>query len=319
MLVKISFADGRGAIHVVRSKNLDQEGKRIHPGAGAALVELREAVVDLVEMAAVAGIPEEATPLGRSQEPVERYGSGYAKRIAVVVGIDQYQRWPSIEGAVRDARLMKARLEELGFDDVREVLDTQATRSEILDLLGKEIPEIAGEEDLVVVFFSGHGQTETLPGGARRGYLVPVGGDPDRPFSTAISMDRLRDLADRIPAKHIFFAIDACYSGIGFQRGIRVVNRGPDHVTQMKRRRAVQLITAGTEGQQAAEVDGYGLFTKVMAAGLAGDADANDDGVVTATELGAYVRPAVSTATDGRQTPQYGTLQGTGDVVFGHD
>jgi len=87
----------------------------------------------------------------------------------------------------------------------------------------------------------------------------------------------------------------------------------------MRTRRAVQLITAGTEGQRAVEADGFGLFTKTLAAGLAGDADSNGDGVVTATELGAYVRPQVSAATNARQTPQYGTLVGAGEVVFGHE
>ena len=45
-------------------------------------------------------------------------------------------------------------------------------------------------------------------------------------------------------------------------------------------------------------------------------ADFDGDGFVTASELGTYVKPQVSAASDQRQTPQFGTLQGSGEVVF---
>ena len=322
MAVRISFRDDMATLEVVRARSLNYvEGERIHRAAGQVLLDMRTVVEDLVARAAVTPIPDESSHEEPDQvaEPLERFGTGYAKRIAVVIGIDRYERWPSVEGAVRDAQLMKTSLGALGFDQTRQLLDEKATRAGILEELGETLPQIADDEDLVVVYFSGHGQTEELPSGGRRGYLVPIEGDPARPFITAISMDVLRDLAARIPAKHIFFVVDACYSGIGFQRGIRTAGGAPDHVKQMRTRRAVQLITAGTEGQRAVEADGFGLFTKTLAAGLAGDADSNGDGVVTATELGAYVRPQVSAATNARQTPQYGTLVGAGEVVFGHE
>ena len=199
---------------------------------------------------------------------------------------------------------------------VIELYDSEANRERILDLLGRQIPAKAGPDDQVVVFFAGHGQTESLPGDQVRGYVVPVDGDTERPFATAISMASIRDLSARIQAKHILFLMDSCYSGIGFQRGIRPVAAGPGLLQELTSRRAVQLIAAGTGGQEALEVGGRGLFTTKLLEGLAGEADANADGAVTASELGGYVTPAVSAASRDRQTPRFGTLEGMGDAVF---
>ena len=46
------------------------------------------------------------------------------------------------------------------------------------------------------------------------------------------------------------------------------------------------------------------------------DVDANRDGYVTATEIGAYVAPRVTNETDARQSPQSGRLAGEGEIAF---
>ena len=81
--------------------------------------------------------------------------------------------------------------------------------------------------------------------------------------------------------------------------------------------RAVQMITAGSEGEQALESGGQGLFTRYFLRALEGEADFDHDGFVTASEIGTYVRPQVTMASRRRQTPQFGTLEGSGEVAFG--
>jgi len=49
---------------------------------------------------------------------------------------------------------------------------------------------------------------------------------------------------------------------------------------------------------------------------LDGEADIDKDGVVTGTELGAYIRPVVSEASNQAQTPLYGRLEGEGEFLF---
>ena len=49
---------------------------------------------------------------------------------------------------------------------------------------------------------------------------------------------------------------------------------------------------------------------------MGGEADFNHDGAVTASEIGAFVKPQVTNASRNQQTPQFGTMEGSGEVVF---
>ncbi|MGH0034916.1 MAG: caspase family protein [Myxococcota bacterium] len=241
----------------------------------------------------------------------------YSKRVAVVVGIDDYRNWPNLEGARGDAERMAHHLRQAGFDEVIEVYDEKASRRALLKTLGRELGSRVDDQSLAFIYFAGHGQTETLPGGAKRGYLVPVDADLEDVFSTAISMETVRDLSNRMRAKHVMYAIDACYSGLALTRGISRRADLPNYLDMMTSRRAVQIITAGSEGEQAVEVGGQGLFTTYLLRGLEGEADIDGDGAVTASELGTWVRPQVTLASQNRQSPQFGTIDGSGDAVFG--
>lgn len=249
--------------------------------------------------------------------PARTYRPGYTRRIAAVIGVNDYEHWPPLVGARPDAEKVAARLRALGFDEVLELYDRDATRPAILDLLGRRLAEATGEDDLVVVFFAGHGQTETIEGGRKRGYVVPVDATVDGVFSTGIDMRKLRELTNRLPAKHVYYAMDSCYSGLGFTRGVSVVRPGAsDYFGKVTSLRAVQMVTAGGEGEEAIERNGEGVFTRSFLDALDGAADANGDGYVTATEIGAYVAPRVTNETGARQSPQAGRLEGEGEIAF---
>ena len=244
------------------------------------------------------------------------YRPQYRRRVGAVIGINQYRYWPALEGATPDARRTAEKLRKLGFDEVIEIYDEDATRHEILTLLGDRLPAKLGEEDLVFIFFAGHGQTETLPNGEKRGYLIPVDGTVSGVFSTGISMETLRELSNRLPAKHVYYAMDSCYSGLGFTRGLGAIPRTQGYIDKVTSKPVVQMITAGMEGEQAIERGGRGLFTTYLLRALDGEADLDNDGFITAGEIGNFVRPGVTNASDLRQTPLYGTIDGSGEVVF---
>lgn len=235
----------------------------------------------------------------------------YGRRIAVVIGISRYARMTSLEGARRDAEATAELLRTLGFDRVYELYDEQATRVGILELVGQRLREETTAEDLVFVFYAGHGATETLPSGEKQGYLVPTEGSSEDPYVTGISMATVRDLSNRLSARHVYYAIDACYSG-----GLLARSRSEARGGAGDGRRAVQVLTAGLEGQQAIERDGRGLFTQSLLEALRGDADENADGRVTASELGWYVSRQVGEESRGKQTPAYGHLGGLGEISF---
>ena len=247
----------------------------------------------------------------------KRYRGGYGSRIAITIGIDDYDTWPPLEGGTRDAKRVANELRNLGFDEVIEVYDGEATRTRLLRLLGTDLVSRSDPESLVLIYFAGHGQTETLASGERRGYIVPVDADTEDSFATAISMEKIRDLSQRIPAKHLYYAMDSCYSGLGLTRGIAIKSAGENFESAATTRRAVQMMTAGGEGEQAIEIGGRGIFTTYLLQAIAGAADSNADGLVSASEIGTFVRPRVSGASNGRQNPQFGTLAGGGEIVFG--
>ncbi len=260
--------------------------------------------------------PESIHSGGGEPPRVGAHSPGYRKRIAAVIGIDTYRHWPRLEGAARDARRMAATLKMIGFDEVLELYDEDATRTGVLNLLGARTSEPAGKEDLVVTYFAGHGQTETLRSERKQGYIVPVDASADDVFSTAISMEALRGIAERLGSKHVYYAMDSCYSGLGFTRGISYSKKLTGYFDKITSTPVVQMITAGMEGEQAIEKGGQGIFTSALIRGLEGGADLNHDGYITAGELASFVRPEVSVDSGYRQTPMAGTIRGHGEVVL---
>jgi uncharacterized caspase-like protein len=260
------------------------------------------------------GIPTGATPPGIS---AAGYRQGYSSSHALVVGIDKYRLWPNLEYAVKDAQEVAAWLKTRGFQ-LDMLIDGNATRGKILRKLDA-IEKSADENSRVVIYFAGHGQTEDLPGGGESGYIVPVDADTYDWPATMLSMSRLNDKIRQIKAKHIFLIFDACYSGLGLTRSIK---RQPEqdsvYIQKMMQSRSIQILTAGSRSEPAIEAEGHGLFTKHLLEALSGAADINGDGHITATEIYATVRPAVTQHSNSRQTPQFGYIEGNGDIIFNH-
>ena len=243
------------------------------------------------------------------------YRQGYSSSYALVVGIDNYRHWPHLEYAVKDAREVAVLLKSRGFQ-LQTLIDENATRSNILQALDT-IKKSADVNSRVVIYFAGHGQTEDLPGGGQRGYIVPVDADSYNWKGTMLAMNRLNQRIRQIKAKHIFLAFDACYSGLGLTRSIK---RHPEqdsaYIKKMMQSRSIQILTAGSRSEQAIEAEGHGLFTEHLVAALAGTADINADGYITATEIYATLRPSVTQQSHSRQTPQFGYIEGNGDLIF---
>jgi len=277
------------------------------------MVELAKAKAleaELARQAAAAMRPLDAGRLGTT-------GRFYRKSFAVVVGINEYEKWPVLEFGIADAKAVKARLEQERFDDITVILDRQATQRRILTALYDYLPKKVQRDDRVVFYFAGHGQTHDLPNGGKEGYIIPVDAGVDNYTSTGISMDQIRGLSSRIAAKHIIYIMDSCYSGLGFSRGMITVSPELEgYLGKISSMRAVQIITAGGKGEQVQEKEGHGLFTTYFLKALEGSGDFNKDNVVTGTELGAYLRPAVSNASNQAQTPLYGRLEGEGEFLF---
>ena len=254
-------------------------------------------------------------PLARIESAAQRQAL-YGNSLAVIIGINHYEKWPGLEFAVADAQAVKAALQKTGFDDITLLLDKEANQRRILTELFHRLPEKVNHNDRILFYFAGHGQTENLPGGGKKGYIIPVDAEIDSYASTAISMEQIRSLISRISAKHIIFIVDSCYSGLGLNRSTGVWPGISDYLRKVSSLRVVQIVTAGGQGEQVQEKEGHGLFTAYFLKAIGGEADLDKDNVVTGTELGAYLRPTVSNASRQAQTPLFGRLEGEGEFLF---
>ncbi|MDT3467345.1 polysaccharide deacetylase family protein [Stenotrophomonas maltophilia] len=245
--------------------------------------------------------------------------TGYEKSWAIVVGIDSYAKWPKLEYASHDAQAVADTLTgQFGFpfSQVIVLKNEQATRNNILAAFHDRLADDrTGKNDRVFVFFAGHGATRQLASGRDLGYIIPVDSDPKEFATDAIAMTDIQNIAESMQAKHVMFVMDACYSGLGLTRG------GPSSSSFLRenaRRSARQMLTAGGADQQVADAgpNGHSVFTWVLLQALAGKGDLNGDGLITGTELAAYVAPAVSAVS--HQTPAFGSLPGSqgGEFVF---
>jgi hypothetical protein len=249
----------------------------------------------------------------------------YDKRYAVVVGINKYpkaaSRFQALRGAVNDANQVEASLKKMGFDEVIGLRDEQATKSAIIEALGDQVSSKAKDNDLVVFFFAGHGDTRG-EGTDQMGFILPHDYDPNRHMTTALSMSTLHDISKGIKAKHMLYAMDSCFAGgiLTSRAGAATIaGKGTlKYLRNLTQSRAHVVITAGGQNEFANEEGGQGLFTKVLLEGLSGKADRSQKGFVTASSLALYIQETLPDYLPSgvRQTPQYGRLLGEGDIVI---
>jgi len=245
--------------------------------------------------------------------------TGYGKSWALVVGIDSYTQWPKLEYASHDAQAVADMLTgRFGFPASQVIVlkNEQATRNNILAAFHDRLADDrTGKDDRVFVFFAGHGATRRLASGRELGYIIPVDSSPSEFATDAIAMTDMQNIAESLQAKHVLFVMDACYSGLGLTRS------GPSSSAFLRenaRRTARQMLTAGGADQQVADAgpNGHSVFTWMLLQALGGKGDLNGDGLITGTELAAYIAPAVSAVS--QQTPAFGSLPGSqgGEFVF---
>jgi len=254
-----------------------------------------------------------------AQLPIQRAAAtGYASSWAILVGIDDYKKWPRLQYAVRDAEGMgQVLVQKFGFAPERVITlkNEQATRAGILAAFHDRLAHGGLQpNDRVFVFFAGHGATRRLSSGRDLGYIVPYDADPNNLALDAIPMTEIQNIAESLPAKHALFVMDACYSGLGLTRG----GANASFLRDNARRLGRQMLTAGGTDQLVSDggPNGHSVFTWSLLQGLGGRADLNGDGLITATELAAFVAPAVSSVS--QQTPAFGSLPGSegGDFEF---
>ncbi len=236
----------------------------------------------------------------------------YRSSWAVVVGVNEYSS-PNIAPlsyAIADARAVADALPALGFpSDQIQVLENETALKQNIEraILGLHTQMRSG--DRLLVFFAVHGQVAKNRGG-EEGYLLPYDADPNNLPMTCLSMSNLALAGRSLQAKHILFVLDTCFSG-------HATSLPRSLPTEEMRDRVVQIMTAGTSGQRAAEENGHGVFTREFLNGLRGGADPEGQGL-TAMKLTVYIQDQLNgrRTPQIRQTPLLQKLDGEGEFYF---
>jgi formylglycine-generating enzyme required for sulfatase activity len=259
------------------------------------------------------------------------------QRFAVLIGIAKYQdsRIRPLKYTVRDAQAVYQFLTDPaggGFpkDNVRLLLNEQATQRAIKNALGQFLPERAVQGDLVFMYYAGHGAPEVdrakrEPDGFSK-YLVPYDADYTDLFSTAIDMAEVKAFFDRIESDRVVFVMDACFSGASGGRGFANIPRGRTiklegkYVDQLAEGKGRVILTASDANELSLELDSlrHGLFTYHFLQGLQGKADRLGRGYVSLQDLYVYTYEQVareSRRVGGSQSPR---MKGdvAGDIIL---
>jgi len=239
----------------------------------------------------------------------------YYKSWAIIVAVENYLLAPKIPGAIEDAKAVAESFRQLGFDEVIELYDKDASARRLQQTLSDFLPRKVGRYDRLVLYFGGHaGVTQDLDG-LELGYLVPWDSQIGN-LSKSVTFEQLKEFSRRSASKHTLFFLNTAVRGweVSTAQPLSLEGRlAPEDDTE---RRAVQVLTAGDKGELLSQQNGRGLFVQVLLDGLSGLADRNKNGWLMASEVGEYVKQRVPERTKDVQHPIFVQLEGEGDTVL---
>jgi Caspase domain len=234
-------------------------------------------------------------------------------KYALVVGISNYGdgkgALPSLPQAAADAGAVARDLEaKAGFrkDNIRILRDDAATRDNLriglYDFAAK-----AQADDLLVIYVAGRAVHDPQPGNNEKMYLASYGTQMKAMDGTAVSfLDLEMWLNQSIRSNHTFVIFDVGHEVEGDWKfpGPSLVNNHLLSLFSDQKGRAV--LTSGSAGEVSlTRPDGQSSFTYWLTRGFTGEADLNQDRVVTADELFRFVEEKVREESAGKQIPNF--------------
>ena len=123
---------------------------------------------------------------------------------ALFVGIDQYEHWPTLDCAVKDATALNDHFTSMGYSTTL-LVNEEATCSRIQEAMEYTVSKY----DLFVIGFFGHGIAPVEVGGL----FIPVDAGSHTHAYDKIHSSSLRTISERSKATSGLFILDFCYSG----------------------------------------------------------------------------------------------------------
>lgn len=224
----------------------------------------------------------------------------------VIVGVASYGHMPTLRYTDDDAYRINAffRSPEGGAipkENINVLIDESATREKILLSMNTMFRK-ADSNDLVILYFSGHGL---------KGAFLPIDYDG---YNNRIMHSEISAIFAKSKAKHKICIADACHSGSLLQaRGSSPQTIATYYDQLAKSKGGTALILSSKSKETSLESSGLrqGVFSHFLIRGMEGEGDLNRNGVVEVQELYNYISKNVTEYTGKRQSP---IIKGTYDA-----
>ncbi|RXA18457.1 hypothetical protein EQO05_10715 [Methanosarcina sp. MSH10X1] len=234
------------------------------------------------------------------------------RRIAVIIGTNEYSKVEKLEFAESDAKEMGEVLLDqkiCGFDEVIELINK--SKEEVSHRIEKVFKN-AKKEDEILIYFSGHGK----PSYKFDLCLLFKDTDPESLLSTSLKFDYINECKDQSACNRVVVILDCCYSGTAGMKGDFL----QETLSKYSGSGTILLTSTGQLGSNIAKEDKelkHGVFTHYLLKGLKDwVADYDSDGIITVEDLYRYTFN--ETKAKGLQRPQ---IKGSyeGEMVLGRN
>lgn len=280
--------------------------------------------------------------------------TGFAYSLAVVIGINQYQNGiAALKTPTQDAIVIGQVLKQQHqYNQVRVLLDQAATLEKLRNLLHQDLPGLfsttgtGSDRHRLFFYFAGHGVAQDGDAGPA-GFLIPCDACLHEE-ATYLPMTEVYQAFNRLNCHHFLGVFDCCFAGAFRWSSTRDIHPAPKQLYAERfnyyiSSPAWQIITSAGYDQTAADAlvtpsnrgqvgqHSHSPFAFALIEALrSGKADLyplaeqgkpSGDGVITTTELQAYLQDRMRQFADAagkRQTPSLFPLKKheNGDFMF---
>lgn len=226
---------------------------------------------------------------------------------AVIIGVSSYDHMQALKYTDDDAYRMYAFLKSpeggaLTDDQINILIDEDATKEKIINALTSTCQK-AGENDLVMIYFSGHGL---------RGAFLPIDFDG---YQNKLEHEEVNEILQNSHAKYKLVIADACHSGslLAMKSGETRNILEDYYKTLATADPGTALIMSSKSDETSLESSGLrqGVFSHFLIRGLKGEADKDNNKIIDVQELFDFVSENVRAYTMNRQSP---VIQGDYDA-----
>jgi len=224
-------------------------------------------------------------------------------RYAVVIGISNYEdSTNNLSYSKKDAMDFKDALVKFGnfdIDNIKLLVDKDATRENIRKNIEGWLKSKANKNDIVVIYFSGHGSqvfdSDNDESDGLDECLIPYDFD-NEDISTIIIDDIFAYWINNLQSEKVIIVFDNCYSGgAAKQKGVSLKgvkgNIGKDDFSKDIKREVPRQGTALFSGSKADQVSfeskdfQNGIFTHFLLEAITFESDNNFNNSITINEL----------------------------------